>query len=145
MALTALDRSLVQRCLNREYGAWNDFVDRFLGLIYHVVQHTAYLRSMPLRPEDAHQAAVRHHGQKAPGLDDLGRAPAFLARIQALDVERAKLLVDAAGELRREPRKLLVIVSQKQVDGIELPRRDGGAQVIGREARHELRKLRGWR
>jgi RNA polymerase sigma-70 factor (ECF subfamily) len=33
-------------------GAWNDFVDRFLGLIYHVVHHTAHLRSIPLIPED---------------------------------------------------------------------------------------------
>src|SRR5204862_634170 len=32
--------------------AWNDFVDRFLGLIYHVVHHTAFLRSTPLPPED---------------------------------------------------------------------------------------------
>jgi RNA polymerase sigma-70 factor (ECF subfamily) len=58
VALTALDRTLVQRCLNHERGAWNDFVDRFLGLIYHVVQHTAYLRSMPLRPEDAEDVAA---------------------------------------------------------------------------------------
>jgi RNA polymerase sigma-70 factor (ECF subfamily) len=47
-----VDRSLVQRCLNHDRGAWNDFVDRFLGLIYHVVHHTAFLRSTPLPPED---------------------------------------------------------------------------------------------
>ena len=52
MALTAVDRSLIQRCLNHASGAWNDFVDRFLGLIYHVVHHTAFLRSTPLPPED---------------------------------------------------------------------------------------------
>ncbi len=46
------DRELLRRCLGHEQGAWNDFVDRYLGLIYHVVQYTAYLRSMPLRPED---------------------------------------------------------------------------------------------
>lgn len=58
MALTALDRTLVQRCLNHDPGAWNDFVDRFLGLIYHVVHHTAYLRSTPLRPEDTEDVAA---------------------------------------------------------------------------------------
>ena len=58
MALTAVDRTLVQRCLNHESGAWNDFVDRFLGLIYHVVHHTAYLRSMPLRAEDTEDMAA---------------------------------------------------------------------------------------
>jgi RNA polymerase sigma-70 factor (ECF subfamily) len=58
VALTAVDRTLLQRCLNHEPGAWNDFVDRFLGLIYHTVHHTAYLRSTPLRPEDTEDVAA---------------------------------------------------------------------------------------
>jgi RNA polymerase sigma-70 factor (ECF subfamily) len=56
--LTALDRTLLQRCLNHEPGAWNDFVDRYLGLIYHVVHHTAHLRSVPLSPEDTEDVAA---------------------------------------------------------------------------------------
>jgi RNA polymerase sigma-70 factor (ECF subfamily) len=43
--------------LLQEQGAWNDFVDRFLGLVYHVVQHTAELRSYPLTPEDKEDIA----------------------------------------------------------------------------------------
>ena len=39
--LAAIDRDLLRRCLHHEPGAWNDFVDRFLGLVYHVVGHTA--------------------------------------------------------------------------------------------------------
>lgn len=58
MALTSLDRELLRRCLAKQPGAWNDFVDRFLGLIYHVVQHTAHLRSMPLKPEDTEDLAA---------------------------------------------------------------------------------------
>ena len=58
MALTALDRDLLKRCLGHEPGAWNDFVDRFLGLIYHVISHTSHLRSMPLRPEDTEDLAA---------------------------------------------------------------------------------------
>lgn len=58
MALTNLDRDLLRRCLAKQPGAWNDFVDRFLGLIYHVVQHTAHLRSMPLKPEDTEDLAA---------------------------------------------------------------------------------------
>lgn len=58
MALTARDREILKRCLNHEPGAWNDFVDRFLGLIYHVIQHTAHLRSTPLRPEDTEDLAA---------------------------------------------------------------------------------------
>lgn len=58
MALTARDREILKRCLNHEPGAWNDFVDRFLGLIYHVIQHTSHLRSTPLRPEDTEDLAA---------------------------------------------------------------------------------------
>ena len=58
MALTNLDRELLKRCLTKQPGAWNDFVDRFLGLIYHVVQHTAHLRSSTLRPEDTEDLAA---------------------------------------------------------------------------------------
>jgi RNA polymerase sigma-70 factor (ECF subfamily) len=58
VALTTVDRTLLQRCLNHEPGAWNDFVDRFLGLIYHVIHHTAHLRSAPLKPEDTEDLAA---------------------------------------------------------------------------------------
>jgi RNA polymerase sigma-70 factor (ECF subfamily) len=58
VALTALDRDLLKRCLQKEPGAWNDFVDRFLGLIYHIIHHTAHLRSTPLRPEDTEDLAA---------------------------------------------------------------------------------------
>src|SRR5215475_15805310 len=58
VALTNLDRDLLKRCLARHPGAWNDFVDRFLGLVYHVVHHTAHLRSTPLRPEDVEDLAA---------------------------------------------------------------------------------------
>lgn len=58
VALTNLDRDLLKRCLAHEPGAWNDFVDRYLGLIYHVIHHTAHLRSMPLRAEDTEDLAA---------------------------------------------------------------------------------------
>jgi RNA polymerase sigma-70 factor, ECF subfamily len=58
VALTNLDRELLRRCLAHQPGAWNDFVDRFLGLIYHVVHHTSHLRSTPLRPEDIEDLAA---------------------------------------------------------------------------------------
>lgn len=51
MALTAVDRSILQKLLHHETGAWNDFVDRFIGLIYHVIHYTAHLRSNPVTAE----------------------------------------------------------------------------------------------
>lgn len=58
VGLIARDRDLIKRCLHHEPGAWNDFVDRFLGLVYHVAQNTADLRSNPLRPEDKEDIAA---------------------------------------------------------------------------------------
>jgi RNA polymerase sigma-70 factor, ECF subfamily len=55
---TAVDRDLLRRCLNREPGSWNDFVDRFLSLIYHTIGYTAHLRSMRLGPEDVEDIAA---------------------------------------------------------------------------------------
>src|ERR1700722_19417093 len=52
MALSDIDRSLLQRCLARKPRAWEDFVDRFMGLVVHVVNHTAQCRSLRLAPED---------------------------------------------------------------------------------------------
>ncbi len=54
---TAIDRALLRRCLSREPGSWNDFVDRFLSLIYHVIGYTAHLRSVRLSPEDVEDIA----------------------------------------------------------------------------------------
>ena len=58
MPLTAADRLLLKRCLDHEPGAWREFVDRYLGLIYHVIQTTAHLRNQSLRPEDAEDLAA---------------------------------------------------------------------------------------
>lgn len=55
---TAVDRELLKRCLNRDPGSWNDFVDRFLSLIYHVIGYTAHLRSVRLNPEDVEDLAA---------------------------------------------------------------------------------------
>ena len=52
MALSEIDRELLKRCLDRGPRAWEDFVDRFMGLVVHVVNHTAQCRSLQLTPHD---------------------------------------------------------------------------------------------
>lgn len=52
MALLEIDRKLLQRCLSREPQAWEAFVERFLGLILHVVRHTAKSRALQIGPQD---------------------------------------------------------------------------------------------
>lgn len=44
MVLSDLDRALLARCLSGADGAWEDFVDRFIALITHVVSSTGKLR-----------------------------------------------------------------------------------------------------
>ena len=58
MAFTDLDRDLLRRCLAKQPGSWNDFVDRFLGLIYHAIHFTAHLRSARVSPEDVEDIAA---------------------------------------------------------------------------------------
>ncbi len=44
MVLSDIDRRLLNRCIEGAPGAWEDFVDRFIALITHVVSATAELR-----------------------------------------------------------------------------------------------------
>jgi RNA polymerase sigma-70 factor, ECF subfamily len=57
VSLTPVDRELLASCLAKKPGSWNDFVDRFLGLFYHVIQSTAHLRSARLTAEDTEDIA----------------------------------------------------------------------------------------
>jgi RNA polymerase sigma-70 factor (ECF subfamily) len=52
VALSEIDRSLLQQCLAHQPRSWEAFVDRFLGLVVHVVNHTASARSIRLSKED---------------------------------------------------------------------------------------------
>ena len=52
MALTEIDRNLLKRCLSEEPGAWKDFVDRFIGLFVHVINHTTHARSVSVSSDD---------------------------------------------------------------------------------------------
>lgn len=48
MSLSEVDRLLLQRCLDQAPRAWQDFVDRFLGLVVHVANHTANARGLSI-------------------------------------------------------------------------------------------------
>ena len=58
MALSDIDRELLQRCLEQQPDAWNDFVDRFTGLVLHVINHTAQCRSIVLSSADREDLAA---------------------------------------------------------------------------------------
>lgn len=48
MALSEIDRNLIERCLEKKPQAWEDFVDRFIGLVHHVIRHTCETRDIHL-------------------------------------------------------------------------------------------------
>lgn len=52
VGLSEIDRNLLERCIQRKPRAWEDFVDRFMGLVLHVINHTAQARSVRLGNED---------------------------------------------------------------------------------------------
>lgn len=52
VALSEIDRNLLERCLAKKSRAWEDFVDRFMGLMIHVINHTAHCRSVLLSSSD---------------------------------------------------------------------------------------------
>jgi len=52
VALSEIDRNLLERCLQQKPRAWEDFVDRFMGLVVHVVNHTARARSIRIGAAD---------------------------------------------------------------------------------------------
>ena len=58
MALSDIDRNLLDRCLNNKPRAWEDFVDRYMGLVVHVINHTAQCRSLRLSTTDREDLAA---------------------------------------------------------------------------------------
>src|SRR3954471_17723985 len=58
VALSEIDRSLLDRCMSRKTRAWEDFVYRFMGLVVHVINHTAQCRSINLSAADREDLAA---------------------------------------------------------------------------------------
>lgn len=58
MALSEIDKQLIDRCLAHHPRAWEDFVDRFLGLVVHVINHVGDSRSLHLSEQDREDFAA---------------------------------------------------------------------------------------
>jgi len=56
--LREIDRQLLDRCLHHQPRAWNDFVDRYMGLIYHVIHHVGHARSVVMSEADIEDIAA---------------------------------------------------------------------------------------
>lgn len=58
VALSEINRNLLDDCLARRPRSWEGFVDRFVGLVIHVINHTAQSRAIQLTPEDRDDLAA---------------------------------------------------------------------------------------
>lgn len=52
MAESDSDRRLLVRLVAKDPLAWNEFVDRYVGLLHHTVRHSCHMRSVLLAPEE---------------------------------------------------------------------------------------------
>lgn len=52
MSASEQDLELIQRCLRQDKHAWEDFVDRYLRIVIHVVQHTTRSRGIVIPESD---------------------------------------------------------------------------------------------
>lgn len=48
MTLSEIDRQLLEKCLSNEPRSWEAFIDRFLGLVIHVINHTTESRGVKI-------------------------------------------------------------------------------------------------
>ena len=51
MSMNELDQTLLVRCLEEQPRGWEDFVDRFMGLVVHVIDHTVQIRGINIDDE----------------------------------------------------------------------------------------------
>lgn len=52
VALSDFDRTLLRDCLDLAPRSWENFVDRFLGVVVHVIHHTAKSRGLRIQDSD---------------------------------------------------------------------------------------------
>jgi RNA polymerase sigma-70 factor, ECF subfamily len=58
VALSEFDRNLLTRCIARSAGAWEEFVDRYIGLTYHTIRQTAKSRTSQISSHDEEDYAA---------------------------------------------------------------------------------------
>lgn len=135
MALSDFDRELVQRCLARQPRAWEDFVDRFLGLVIHVVNHTSHARSIAVSPEDLEDLSAEVFAAILE--DDFG----VLRRFRGQSSLATYLTVIARRAVVRELLKRRIVPNLGQADIDDVEDEAGGAEEERVANREEVERL----
>ena len=150
MALSEIDRNLLERCLARQPRAWEDFVDRYMGLVMHVINHSAQSRSLRLSTPDREDlcaevflavirddfAVLRHfRGQSS--------LATYLTVVARRVVVRELLRRQTQAQI---PASTTVVASAVQPDGRDSERRAGDREeverLLGRLDGHEATIVR---
>ncbi|MGY8767837.1 MAG: hypothetical protein ACKVH8_05300 [Pirellulales bacterium] len=58
MAISTTDHNLLQLCFDHQEYAWQSLVDRYVGLVTHVVSHTVQSQSLTMVPQEQEQLAI---------------------------------------------------------------------------------------
>jgi len=147
VVLSNLDRILLDRCLSQSEGAWEEFIERFLPLLVHVVRHTSQQRFSNLPEawrddlvaevllsivEDDFAVLRRFRGNSS-----LGTYLVVVARRVA--ARKLSKIRKASGEPNRtsvsEP-------TEPHDDLLELTKRDHVETLLGRLPKHEAQAIR---
>lgn len=130
MALSEIDRKLLDRLLERKPHAWNDFVDRFTGLMIHVINYTAAARSIRLSQADKEDLAAEVM------LTVLADDFAVLRHFRGQSSLATYLTVVARRVVVREllkSNKATATLSQAAADGVADPARSAEARLSDRD------------
>lgn len=125
----------MQRCLTRQPRAWEDFVDRFLGLVIHVVNHTSHARSIAVSPEDLEDLSAEVFAAILE--DDFG----VLRRFRGQSSLATYLTVIARRAVVRELLKRRIVPNLGQADIDDVEDEAGGAEEERVANREEIERL----
>jgi RNA polymerase sigma-70 factor, ECF subfamily len=134
VALSDIDRQLLQRCLARQPHAWEDFVDRFLGLVVHVIRHTSLARSIAVTEHDLEDLASEVF--VAILVDDY----AVLRRFRGQSSLATYLTVISRRVVVKELLKRRIVPNQADVGEMQIEDNAGGAEerLSNQEEVHRL-------
>jgi len=136
VALSEIDRNLLERCLARKSRAWEDFVDRFMGLVIHVINHSAQSRSLRLNPQDREDlcaevflAIIRDDFAVLRNFRGQSSLATYLTVVARRVVVREMLRRQTQNHV---PASTTVMASAAQPDGRDMEQRAGDREEIER-------------
>ena len=132
MALSNLDRELLRDCLAKAPNAWENLTDRFLGLVVHIIYHTAYARNIHLPQE------LRDDLVSDVFLSWIDRDFAILRRFQGNSSLATYLAVVSRRVVLRRISQLRLTQSQASLDAIQF---DPAARETNSYTRDEIEQL----